>query len=214
MTNGSAGLKMGLAGLGLLIAVTGTVAWMTLVDAGEGNGPATADGANTGSGSRALKEYLDSLIDPLRQAAIDHGEDPGVYIPEDGEIQTAIATGSMESQEYRTVIAQLREGYDHYLMRFPGPPADGDGAGVGQESDRISAEDRQLPMAAWFELRILALQEASRTQGRLVDEWLPAPEELQRAVESGTLDSEASLLILAGLRDGYAALGMAFQEPL
>ena len=69
---------MGLAGLGLLIAVTGTVAWMTLVDAGEGNGPATAGGTNTG-GSRALQEYLDSLIDPLRQPRLTTEKTGGLH---------------------------------------------------------------------------------------------------------------------------------------
>ena len=72
-------------------------------------------------------------------------------------------------------------------MRFPGPPADGGEPGVGQESDRISAEDRELPLSAWFELQILTLEKASRTQGRPVDQWLPSPDLLQYAVESGSL---------------------------
>ena len=214
MTGGNAGLKLGLAGLGGLILVTGAVAWMTLSDCGEGVGPETSEDSNTGSGTGALQEYVDSIVDPLRQAAIDHGEDPGIYIPSDAEIQSAVATGSMESQEYRDVLAQLREGYNHYLMRFPGPPAEGDGPGVGQESDRISADDRERPLSAWFELQILTLQNASSAQGRAVDEWLPTPDELQRAIESGTLDSEASLSVMAGLRDGYAALGLEYREPL
>ena len=44
---------MGLVGLGLLIAVTAAVAWMTLGDSGEGLGPEAADEAYGGAG-RAL----------------------------------------------------------------------------------------------------------------------------------------------------------------
>jgi hypothetical protein len=208
----STGFTLGLIGLGFLSLATVVVAVITLVPGESDTQEAQEEGAVAGQG--AMEDYLNSLIEPLRQAAIDHNEDPGQYIPPDAEIQLALASGSMDSPESERVMQSLRAGYEHYLMRFPGAPGGLDSPEGTVSSDRVPATDPAAALRPWFQLRIQALQEAAQARNQSVDDWIPSPGSIEAAASSGSLQSAESEGVIARLREGYLAMELEFPEPL
>jgi hypothetical protein len=204
-------LKMGLLAVAILGVMTAAVAVVTLVDL---DGPTAEESEPGGLGSAAMGEYLQSIVDPLRQAAIDHGHDPAEFLPSDAEIEAAVSSGSPDSAEGVVVMELLRESYVFFRMKFPGPPSGG-GAGEGPvSSDRIDASDRAAALRPWFELRVEELRAEAEAQDASAELWIPSPQELELAAGSGSLDSPESLRVISRLRDGFSQLGLELQAPL
>jgi hypothetical protein len=207
---GSRAFTLGLVGLGVLSLATVVVALNTL--GGSSEPETSTDAAVEGQG--AMQDYLDSLIEPLRQAALDHDEDPDRFIPGDAELQLALSSGSMDSPESERVMQSLREGYEHYLMRFPGAPGGLDSPEGSVSSDRVSATDPAVALRPWFQLRIEALEQAAQARDQSANAWVPSPGAIESAASSGSLQSPESVVVIARLREGYQAMELEFPEPL
>ncbi len=215
MTEKNTGLRAGLLGLALLTLATATVALVTLVDL-ESSEPGTAsEGAGLGpQGIGAMTDYLDSIIDPLSQAAIDHNHDPAEFLPTDAELDAALASGSMDSPESDRVMKVLRKSYEFFMMRFPGAPGGLENPEGSESSDRVPATDPSAALRPWFQLRIEAMQQAAKVKQRTAESWIPSPGAVEAAASSGSLESRESEEVLTQLREGYAHLGLKFPEPL
>ena len=204
-------MKAGLFGLGVLSCLIVMVAVLTLGGLDEPDEGATSVVQENGQG--AMQEYLDSIVEPLAQAALDHGHERSEFVPSDAEIGSVISSGSLESPEGQVVMARLRESYDFFMMRFPGPPQNIDAATATEVSDRIDATDRAAALYPWFRLRIEQLERAAAAQGIDSAMWIPTSDAVDRAAASGTLDSEESRGVIAQLRRGYLQLGLELPLP-
>src|SRR6056300_1361925 len=62
-------------------------------------------------------ELLEQTIEPLERALSEHGEQP--MLPSEADLQAAIATNRLTSDESKKVLEMLEVGYSQYNMPFP-----------------------------------------------------------------------------------------------
>jgi len=66
-----------------------------------------------------LANFLKRTSDLVDRAARRNGVNPTEYVPTDAEIQAAVASGTIHSEESEAVIQKLREGYDQFGLTWP-----------------------------------------------------------------------------------------------
>ena len=68
-------------------------------------------------GANNYEELLLQSIEPLERAYAEHGEN--IELPTDEQLQAAIKTNSLISEESKVVLQILKEGYEKFNMPFP-----------------------------------------------------------------------------------------------
>jgi hypothetical protein len=93
--------------------------------------PATVDGVDPfadmdrlqgrqdGDPRQEMKEFFDRMSDLLDRAARKHGTNPADVVPRQVDIEAAIETRTMHSDESQKVMLKLREGFDYYDLAWP-----------------------------------------------------------------------------------------------
>ncbi|MFN7143943.1 MAG: hypothetical protein ACK4YP_09220 [Myxococcota bacterium] len=66
-----------------------------------------------------MKEFFDRMTDLLDRAARKHGTNPADVLPTQQEIDDAIETRTMHSDQSQKVMTKLREGFDYYELAWP-----------------------------------------------------------------------------------------------
>jgi hypothetical protein len=66
-----------------------------------------------------MEQFFDRMTDLLDRAARKHGTNPVEVLPTTREIEAAIETRTMHSDESQRVMLKLREGFDYYDLAWP-----------------------------------------------------------------------------------------------
>jgi hypothetical protein len=66
-----------------------------------------------------MTQFFGRMTDLLDRAARKHGTNPAEVVPSQKEIEDAIETRTMHSDESQKVMLKLREGFDYYDLAWP-----------------------------------------------------------------------------------------------
>lgn len=90
--------------------------------------PATVEGVTPGESAPAQREedpakelasFLDRTADLVDRAARRNGVNPAEVLPTDAEMNAAIQSGSIHSEESGQVLQKLRVAYDQFGLTWP-----------------------------------------------------------------------------------------------
>ena len=66
-----------------------------------------------------LEAFFERTSDLLDRAARKHGANPGEFLPTQEELENAIESRTIPSNESQAVLQKLREGYDYFDLTWP-----------------------------------------------------------------------------------------------
>jgi hypothetical protein len=66
-----------------------------------------------------MREFFDRMTDLLDRAARRHGTNPAEVLPTQDEVNAAVESRTMHSDESQAVMQKLREGFDYYDLPWP-----------------------------------------------------------------------------------------------
>lgn len=66
-----------------------------------------------------MQQFFKRMTDLLDRAARKHGTNPADVLPTTTEIEAAVETRTMHSDESQKVMLKLREGFDYYDLAWP-----------------------------------------------------------------------------------------------
>ncbi len=68
---------------------------------------------------KEMEDFFERTADMLDRVARKHGANPAEFVPAQLEIEAAIETRTIHSDESQAVLQKLREGYDYFDMSWP-----------------------------------------------------------------------------------------------
>ena len=78
-----------------------------------------ADAQDATDPRKELEDFFDRTTDLLDRMARKHGANPVEFVPAQLEVEAAIETRTIHSDESQAVLQKLREGYDYFDMSWP-----------------------------------------------------------------------------------------------
>lgn len=66
-----------------------------------------------------MRDFFDRTADLLDRAARKNGTNPGDVLPTQKEIEEAVETRTIHSDQSQAVMQKLREGFDYYNLEWP-----------------------------------------------------------------------------------------------
>ena len=162
-----------------------------------------------------LEEWLRQRVVDLQQELQRKEESELGLIPSEGELQAAIQSQSLQSEEGRLVVDMLKNGYARMQLPFPE---------FGQSQSTVAAEvnatanstpniSNNKILAAYFKGQLQRLELEARSQQKNIDAILPTELQIQAATQSGALQSDASKEVLQAIQKCYDELGIQFYSP-
>lgn len=190
------------------------------------SGPQSALVARLVAAGDPYSMFLAATLQPLERAATDMGLATADLLPTEKEIDAAVASGSPDSAASKKVLEKLKAGYAKVNMPFPevkisraatpsAPPA------PTAPTETTTVTTPAAPgtvskdiLQAYFNVTRDRLKRAAKVKNTDVTAWLPSEEDVQAAVGTSRVDSDASRKVLDQLRAGYEAVGSPFPEPM
>ena len=165
-----------------------------------------------GGGAQNYAELLTQTLEPLERAYAEHGEKGSM--PSDEQLNAAIATNRLDSEESKVVLKILEAGYVRFNMPFPKLeiPTGRVGSGKTMVPEQHDApENAEGPrLDEWLRRTTDTLATELKANKESPAGLVPTEQELQAAIESNSLISEESRLVVDMLKNGYARLKMDF----
>jgi hypothetical protein len=72
-----------------------------------------------GDPRKEMREFFDRMTDLLDRAARKHGTNPADVLPSQADIDAAVETRTMHSDQSQAVMQTYREGFDYYDLAWP-----------------------------------------------------------------------------------------------
>lgn len=72
-----------------------------------------------GDPRKEMREFFDRMTDLLDRAARKHGTNPADVLPTQTEMDAAVESRTMHSDEAQAVMEKFREGFDYYDLAWP-----------------------------------------------------------------------------------------------
>lgn len=163
------------------------------------------------SGAKNYEELLLQSIEPLERAYAEHGED--IAIPSDEQLQAAIKTNSLKSEESKVVLEILEKGYERFNMPFPKLeiPTSRQ-SGTAPKQNDAPENIQPPPFGEWLRRTSESLMTELKDKKESSAGLVPTEQQLQAAVNTGDPRSEESRLAIDMLKNGYARLRIDFPE--
>ena len=168
--------------------------------------PPSSGGANN------YEELLLQSIEPLERAYAEHGED--VLLPSEEQLQAAVKTNSLKSEESKVVLTILQQGYEKFNMPFPTLkiPSSRISTSLGPQQNDAPENALPPPFGEWLRQRADNLTKELKSKKESSAGLVPTEQEIQAAVSTGDPRSEESRLAIDILKNGYARLKLDFPE--
>ena len=168
--------------------------------------PPSSGGANN------YEELLLQSIEPLERAYAEHGED--VLLPSEEQLQAAVKTNSLKSEESKVVLTILQQGYEKFNMPFPTLkiPASRISTSPGPQQNDAPENAQPPPFGEWLRRRSDTLTNELKSKKESPAGLVPTEQQIQAAVSTGDPRSEESRLVIDMLKNGYARLKINFPE--
>jgi len=170
-------------------------------------------------GPERTARFLDDTLTPLQKAGADMGRDMTGLLPSESDIAAAKATGSLSSPESQAVIATLQSAYGQFNMPFPEVPLPGSAPSAGGTTPPDTPEatttngGEQDILRAYFTVTLTQVRTQAEADGADISALLPANADVEAAIATGDISSEASKKVLDALRAAHSAAGLTFREP-
>lgn len=163
-------------------------------------------------GANNYEELLLQSIEPLERAYAEHGED--VLLPSEEQIQSAIKTNSLKSEESKVVLDILQQGYEKFNMPFPTLkiPASRTSTSKGPQQNDVPQNALPPPFGEWLRRRTDRLMSELKGKKESSAGLVPTEQQIQAAVSSGDPRSDESRLVIDMLKNGYARLQLDFSD--
>ena len=163
-------------------------------------------------GANNYEELLLQSIEPLERAYAEHGED--VLLPSEEQLQAAVKTNSLKSEESKVVLAILQQGYEKFNMPFPTLkiPATRISTSPGPQQNDAPENALPPPFGEWLRRKTDKLTKELKSKKESPAGLVPTEQQIQAAVTTGDPRSEESRLVIDMLKNGYARLQLDFTE--
>ena len=163
-------------------------------------------------GANNYEELLLQSIEPLERAYAEHGED--ILLPSEEQLQAAVKTNSLKSEESKVVLTILQQGYEKFNMPFPTLkiPATRISTKSGPQKNDAPENALPPPFGEWLRRRADRLTAELKTKKESPAGLVPTEQQIQAAVSTGDPRSEESRLAIDMLKNGYARLQLDFTE--
>ncbi len=163
-------------------------------------------------GANNYEELLLQSIQPLERAYAEHGEE--VLLPSEVQLQAAVKTNSLKSEESKVVLAILKQGYEKFNMPFPTLKIPSSRMSTNQGPQQNDAPENALPppFGEWIRRKAERLTAELTSKKESPAGLVPTEQQIQAAVSSGDPRSEESRLAIDMLKNGYARIQLDFQD--
>lgn len=103
----------------LVVYVVAEPATVEGVDPFDEEDEAAAAKKEKGDPRKEMREFFDRMSDLLDRAARKHGTNPADVLPAQTDVDAAVESRTMHSDEAQTVMEKYREGFDYYDLAWP-----------------------------------------------------------------------------------------------
>lgn len=103
----------------LLVFVVGESSDVAGVDPFDQAVPEDPDEKEKADPREEMREFFDRTTDLLDRAARKHGANPADVLPTPDQVNAAIETRTIHSDDSQVVMQKLREGFDYYNIEWP-----------------------------------------------------------------------------------------------
>lgn len=174
--------------------------------------PKPQEAPPSSSGAKNYEELLLQSIEPLERAYAEHGEE--MAIPSEAQLQAAIQTNSLKSEESKVVLEILEKGYERFNMPFPKLeiPTSRQSGSVTPQKNNAPENTQPPPFGEWLRRTSENLMTELKDKKESAAGLVPTEQQLQAAVNTGDPRSEESRLAIDMLKNGYARLKLDFPE--
>ena len=174
--------------------------------------PKSQEAPPSNNGAKNYEELLLQSIEPLERAYAEHGEE--IAIPSETQLQAAIRTNSLKSEESKVVLEILEKGYERFNMPFPKLeiPTSRQSDSVTPQKNNAPENTQPPPFGEWLRRTSESLMTELKDKKESAAGLVPTEQQLQAAVNTGDPRSEDSRLAIDMLKNGYARLQLEFPE--
>ena len=160
-------------------------------------------------------EWLRRTTDSLDKVIREKKEARTGLIPTEQELQTAIESGDPLSEQSRLAIDMLKNGYARFKMEFPAYGQSEEKTATTQDVSKSVQQkvSQKRILKAYFQGQVQRLTTEANSKSIDITGDLPQQEQVDQAVESGTLQSESSKEVLEKIEACYTKLGLTFYRP-
>lgn len=167
--------------------------------------------------SEWLRRSTDTLLAELKTKK----ESSAGLVPTEQQLQSAIESDSPISEESRLVIDMLKNGYARLKIDFPeygqSPESTEDSQTDKNEGSTSNSLQQQVSqqriIKAYFEGQVQRLKLEAVGQSKVVDDKLPSDTQIETAVNSSSLKTDESKVVIAKIKECYEYLGLTFYSP-
>ena len=164
-----------------------------------------------------LRRSTDTLLAELKTKK----ESSAGLVPTEQQLQSAIESESPISDESRLVIDMLKNGYARLKIDFPeygqSPESAKDFQADTNEGSSSKSMQQQVSqqriLKAYFEGQVQRLKLEAVGQSKVVDDKLPSETQIETAVNSSSLKTDESKVVIAKIKECYEYLGLTFYSP-
>ena len=164
-----------------------------------------------------LRQSTDTLLAELQTKK----ESSAGLVPTEQQLQSAIESESLISEESRLVIDMLKNGYARLKLDFPeyGQSTESTEDSQTDTNDGSSSKSiqqqvsQQRILKAYFEGQVQRLKLEAVGQSKVVDDKLPSDTQIETAVNSSSLKTDESKVVIAKIKECYEYLGLTFYSP-
>lgn len=163
---------------------------------------------NYGEWLRRTADNLDKVIREKKEARTG-------LIPTEQELQAAVESGDPLSEQSRLAIDMLKNGYARFKMDFPSYGTSEKNTATTQDVSKSVQQkvSQKRILKAYFQGQVQRLTTEANSKSIDITADLPQQEQVDQAVESGTLQSEPSKQVLEKIEGCYTKLGLTFYRP-
>ena len=158
---------------------------------------------------------LADIMEPVRKAAVDHHEEPSLFLPSETELAAAVESAGLDSAESVVVLKILKKSYARFNMPFPSlaPPSTQPNPPNPSPKSKVTNDPKEIE--AWLVPTIQRLKEEAKAQSgaKLSDSFLPSKTEQEEAILKGTFDSPEFDVVRSKLEQGYQKYQIPFPIP-
>ncbi len=185
--------------------------------------PPPSDPTQPESISMGDPKEIEAWIKPTIQRLKDESKardnvDISAFLPSNDEVKQAIESGSFETPVFVRVREKIEKGYQELQVPFPTPgqpqtAPDQPNAPMTQGNTQETVAEQQI-INAYFQGQLQRIKLESKKQDKDVSDCFPSAQDIQTAVQTGSISSEKSLSVIASLEGCYKSLDIPFHPPV
>ena len=180
--------------------------------------PTKPEDVSTGD-PKEIEAWIKPTIQRLKDESKARGNiDISSFLPSEDEIKQAIESGSFETPVFVRVREKIEKGYQELQVPFPKPgqpqtSPEQPNAPVSQGNTQETVAEQQI-INAYFQGQIQRIKLESKKQEKDISDCFPSSQDMQKAVQTGSISSEDSLSVIDSLEGCYTSLDIPFHPPV